>query len=100
MVLRVCLSCLVVLSFLRAGDELVKPEKIRLETWVREDLFAGWIANDTKAFDRGVQKVERYLNEHPDDRTALAFKYLVVSYDILRARQGGRRLVREAPRRR
>jgi hypothetical protein len=86
MVLRVCLSCLVVLSFLRAGDELVKPEKIRLETWVREDLFAGWIANDTKTFDRGVQKVERYLNEHPDDRTALAFKYLVVSYDILRAR--------------
>jgi hypothetical protein len=87
--LRVCLSVLMALQVLHGADELVKPDRVSLSTWVREDLFAGWIANDTAAFERGAQKVDRYLSEHPNDRLGMGWKYLVVSYAIIQARTKG-----------
>ena len=72
-----------------AIDELVKPDKVAISTWVREDLFAGWIANDPKTFDRGVRKLETFLQDHPDDITALAWKYFATSYRLRQARQKG-----------
>jgi len=87
--LRACLSILLALPLLHGADELAKPDKITLHTWVREDLFAGWIANDTTTFERGATKVDRYLADHPDDRNGLAWKYLVVSYRMIQARTKG-----------
>ena len=83
---RACLAVLLAFPVLHAADDVVKPDRVPLSTWVREDLFAGWIANDTATFDRGTKKVDRFLSDHPDDRLGLAFKYMVVAYAMIQAR--------------
>jgi hypothetical protein len=87
--LRACLLGFVALSRLGADDSLVKPDKISIHTWVREDMFAGWIGNDDVTFERGVAKVDRYLSDHPTNRDALAWKFLAASYHMIHARAKG-----------
>src|SRR5215471_357222 len=84
--LRAPVICLFALPLLAGADDLVKPDKISIHTWVREDMFAGWIGNDMVTFERGVAKVDRFLSDHPDDRNALAWKYLQASKYMIRAR--------------
>jgi hypothetical protein len=86
---RICLAFVLTLQSLNAADELVKPDKITIHTWVREDIFAGWIANDMDAFERGVRKLDRYLADYPNDQDALAWKYLVASKYMILARAKG-----------
>jgi hypothetical protein len=62
-----------------AADDLVKPDKLSLHTWVREDIFAGWMVRDEAALERGAQKVARHLRDHPNDRSALSWQFLVES---------------------
>jgi len=85
--MKIGVLLLVALPLLPASDELVKPEKVPVSTWVREDLFAGWIANDPKTQERGMLKVDRYLQDHPDDPTALAWKYFAMTYNMRDAMQ-------------
>jgi len=80
---------LLAIPLLPATDELVKPDKITISTWVREDLFAGWIANDANTLERGVRKLDRYLQDHPDDPTALSWKFLAASFWMREARRKG-----------
>jgi hypothetical protein len=82
---RACLFAVLAVPLMHAAGDLVKPEGIGISTWVREDLFAGWIANDHVPFERGVQKLDRHLRDHPADPAALAWKYLVISYGMLQA---------------
>jgi len=84
---RIGILILLAFPLLPATDELVKPDQLTISTWVREDLFAGWIANDPKTLERGVQKLDRFLRDNPGDRTALAWKYFVVTYRMRQARQ-------------
>jgi hypothetical protein len=76
---------LLALLILPAADDLVKPDKISIHTWVREDLFAGWMANDSAPFERGVRKLDRFLQDHPEDANALAWKYLETMHRMRRA---------------
>src|SRR5579871_2567566 len=72
--------CLLAIRFLPASDDLAKPDKVPLSTWVREDLFAGWIMNDADTFDRGDRKVDLFLQNHPDNTLALSWKYFAIGY--------------------
>ena len=87
--LRAATLCFVAIALLPAAEDLVKPANIGISTWVREDLFAGWIANDLDTFGRGVRKLDLYLNDHPDDIDALSWKYLVIAYRMRQALAAG-----------
>jgi len=89
--LRTGLLCLLAIPLLPASDDLVKPDKLNISTWVREDLFAGWIMNDADTFDRGERKLDRYLQDHPDNTTGLSWKYFAIAY---RTRQALERAIR------
>lgn len=87
--LRTAILFFFFLAFLPAGDDLVKPANISIHTWVREDLFAGWIANDLDSFERGVRKVDLYLNDHPDDPGGLSWRCLILAYQMRQALAAG-----------
>jgi hypothetical protein len=74
-----------VLPLLGFAASLDKPDKLSIHTWVREDVFAGWIARDLAALTRGAAKVERFLERNPGDENALAWKYLVKIYEMRQA---------------
>ena len=87
--LRAGILCLLAFALLPAAENLVKPDKISIDTWVREELFAGWIANDLDAFQHGVRKLDAYLQDHPDDAEALALNYLAIAYRMRQALAAG-----------
>jgi hypothetical protein len=87
--LRAAIAALLALALLPAAEDLVKPAHIPVNTWVREDLFAGWVANDLDQFGRGVRKLDLYLQDHPDDSSALAWQYLVLGYRMRQALAAG-----------
>lgn len=87
--LRVVLLTVLALLAIQAAEDVVKPDKLSIHTWVREDVFAGWMANDNVAFERGERKLERYLQERPSDPNGLAWQSLAATYRARRARDRG-----------
>jgi hypothetical protein len=71
------------------AGEWDKPDKISIHTWVREDLFAGWMAKDDATFARGVQKLQHYLAANPSDHNALAWTYFQAAYNLRKAATAG-----------
>jgi hypothetical protein len=68
---------LVVVSVLGPGATAQAPEppvsdlRLTVHTLVREDLFAGFLANDLTRLSRGERNVEVLLRERPDQRANL-----------------------------
>lgn len=56
------------------ADGLDKPKGIPISTWVREDLFAGYLDNDITRFERGMRKVDRILAANPQAADAYAWR--------------------------
>ncbi len=83
---RACLFGLLATHLVQA-DDLVKPDRVALSTWLREDMFAGFVGHDDATFERGVKKLDRYLLDHPNDRAALAWQYSVDCYRMVQARR-------------
>ena len=90
-ILRTGLLCLLAIRLLPAAEDLVKPDKLPISTWVREDLFAGWIMNDGDTFDRGERKLDRFLQDHPDGALGLSWKYFALGYRTRQALEKGDR---------
>ncbi len=65
------------------------PEGVRLSTWVREDIFAGFLSGDTESFQKGVQKLDEVLGETPDDPGAVAWRAATHMYLAGRAHEQG-----------
>jgi len=59
-----------------------KPDKVPTHIWVREDLFAGLLANDMERFARGEEKLADLLAANPKNYEALPWK---MSAEMLRA---------------
>jgi tetratricopeptide (TPR) repeat protein len=51
-----------------------KPDHIALGTWVREDLFAGMIADDKPRLELGLSKLELVLNADPNNASAIVWR--------------------------
>lgn len=51
-----------------------RPDGISVSTWVREDLFAGFMVNDWVRFEQGQKKLDAILTATPDAPDALAWK--------------------------
>ena len=84
------LACiLAIYAGAQSAENLVKPQQISIHTWVREDIFAGLVARDTVAFERGVRKLDRFLLDNPNDANGLAWKVEVYGYRMRADREAG-----------
>jgi len=71
--MRLVLAVLTVLTFpLSVAQE--KPKNIPVSTWVREDLFAGYLDGDMARHGIGVKKLDDVLAKNPKNAVALAWK--------------------------
>lgn len=68
----------------------VRPADVPFYTWVREDTFAGFIDNDLAQFERGVAKVQQYLDEDPARPDAVNWMGATKVYRAVRAFEAGR----------
>lgn len=71
---------LLAVPFLLSGENLDKPENLTIHTWVREDIFAGWMAKDPESLARGERKLDHFLASNPNHSSALAWKFLATHY--------------------
>lgn len=90
------MSSLVVLLIAIAGANAQSPEpplsdtRLTVHTLVREDIFAGFMANDMVRFARGERSVEQLLRDRPDQRgNLLAWKGLALMHRAMLARDAG-----------
>lgn len=68
----------------------VSDTRLTVHTLVREDLFAGFLANDLTRFSRGERNVETLLRERPDQRAdLLAWQGGAALYRAVRAHEAG-----------
>ncbi len=65
------------------------PEGVTISKWVREDLFAGFLADSMDEFNRGVAKLDEILTGAPDNGTAVVWRASVdarrIAEHLLRA---------------
>ena len=87
----VFLMCLAI-----AGMRAQSPEpplsntRLTVHTLLREDLFAGFLANDMDRFTRGERNVEQLLKDRPDQRAnLLAWKGLAMMHRAILAHEAG-----------
>jgi hypothetical protein len=78
-----------------------RPASVPIHTWVREDMFAGFVDDDFARFERGEAKVREYLAETPPRPEAMAWMAGGKLYRAARAFRSGNAaegdgLVREA----
>jgi hypothetical protein len=62
--MNVRLLCLTVLTFSAVGAP--KPDNLPVSIWVREDLFAGYLNGNMRAFQRGERKLDELLAQKPN----------------------------------
>lgn len=93
--MRVMFSLVVMLVAI-AGANAQSPEppltdaRLTVHTLVREDLFAGFLANDMVRFARGERNVEQLLKDRPDQRgNLLAWRGLAAMHRAVLAHEAG-----------
>jgi len=90
------MSCLVLLLIAIAGAKAQSPEpplsdmRLTVHTLLREDVFAGFMANDMVRFARAERNIEQLLKDRPDQRgNLLAWKASTTSYRAVLAHESG-----------
>lgn len=66
-----------------------KPENIPVSTWVREDLFAGFIDGDMARHGIGVKKLDDVIAKNPKAVDAVAWKGGTALHFAVRAYEAG-----------
>ena len=86
-----------VLAFSIVGLAAQSPEppladtRLAVHTLVREDLFAGFLANDMVRFERGERNVEQLLKDRPGQRgNLMAWKGLALMHRAILAKEAGK----------
>jgi tetratricopeptide (TPR) repeat protein len=65
------------------------PKGISVSTWVREDLFAGYLDADMARFGAGMEKLSAILAKNPKAADALAWKASGELFLAVRAHEAG-----------
>ena len=74
----------------QAPEPPLSDTRLTVHTLVREDLFAGFLANDMTRLSRGEQNVESLLKQRPDQRAnLLAWQGGAALYRAVRAHEAG-----------
>jgi len=66
------------------------PKGVPVSTWVREDMFAGFMANDMERFVAGMKKVDSILANEPQAIDAICWKGAGELWLATRAHETGR----------
>jgi len=74
---------------LLAADEYAKPKNLTIHTWVREDLFSAYLANDWDRFEIGVRKLDAHLAANSSDPSAAGWKGYEHLMRAMRAAESG-----------
>ena len=87
----VVLMCLTIAGMRAQSQEPpLSNARLTVHTLLREDLFAGFLANDMVRFARGERNVEQLLNDRPDQRAnLLAWKGLAMMHRAILAHEAG-----------
>lgn len=67
------------------------PPRLSIHTWVREDIFAGFLFNDLERFDAGVKKLDRMLETNPSNAPAMAWRGGAELYRAVLAHEAGQK---------
>jgi hypothetical protein len=67
------IALLLTIAVAGLGAQAARPANVPIHTWVREDMFAGFLDDDFVRFETGEKKVMEYLAETPDRPEALAW---------------------------
>jgi hypothetical protein len=97
----VVVVALLAAGFITVAAQQARPANVPIHTWVREDIFGGFVDDDFERFAQGETKVLEYLAETPGRPEAMAWMAGGKLYRAGRAfREGkaadGDALVREA----
>lgn len=82
----VLLLTLTPVAALRAEN---RPAGVRVSTWVREDIFAGFMAGDLGRFEKGMEKLATVLAAQADSVDGLAWRGGGKLYLAVRAHEAG-----------
>ncbi len=66
-----------------------RPVGLRTSTWVREDIFAGFMAGDPARFEKGMEKLSAALAAQPGSVDALEWQGGGKIYRAVRAHEAG-----------
>jgi len=72
------------------AQESTRPAGLSINTWVREDVFAGFLFDDLERFEVGVKKIDEALKSNPDDPQTLAWRGDAELYRAVRAHEAGK----------
>jgi hypothetical protein len=91
--MRVVLKAVVLVAALGlpavAAQQEPRPKNVPFYTWVREDTFAGFMADDMARFERGIQKTQEYLKEDANNMDAVNWLGAGLVYRAVRAFRAG-----------
>jgi len=74
-----------------APQSLLSDTRISVNTLLREDIFAGFLADDMDRFSRGEKNLDLLLDQRPAEKsTLLAWKALTKLYRAIRATENNR----------
>lgn len=76
-----------VMALVAAQDQ--RPKGVPFYTWVREDTFGGFLADDMTRFERGMAKAQQYFDEDPTNMDALNWIGAGTLYRAARAFKAG-----------
>lgn len=87
----VVLSCLALgFAHAQSPDPPLSDTRLTVHTLVREDIFAGFMANDMVRFARGERNVEQLLKDRPDQRgNLLAWRGTTLMHRAVLAHEAG-----------
>jgi hypothetical protein len=86
--LTVSMLCLTAAMALVAAQDQ-RPKNVPFYTWVREDTFGGFLADDMVRFERGMKKAQEYLDADPNHMEALDWIGAGTIYRAVRAFKAG-----------
>lgn len=68
-----------------------KPAGVPVGTWVREDIFAGFMTNDMVRFEAGMRKLDDLIAVNPDVPNVIAWRAGTKLFLSVRAYEAGRK---------
>lgn len=84
--MRILLNLALFTTLAIAAD---RPAGMTIHTWVREDMFAGYMVNDLERLEAGIAKLDAILKANPQEPVALAWRGSADVYKASRAFQAG-----------
>jgi hypothetical protein len=84
-------TVLVTVAAAQSVDTPLSDPRLSIHTLVREDIFAGFLADDLERFSRGEKNIDLLLEKRPDQKAdLLAWKGGATLYRAVRAHENNR----------